>query len=63
MKAVLVAHRGLVLAGLFSFVLMGAAQSLYGLALPAFVRAFGVSIGQAGLLISARWVGSVLGWG
>ncbi len=63
MKAVFAAHRGLVLAGLFSFVLMGAAQSLYGPALPAFARAFGIATGQAGLLVAAHWVGSVLGVG
>ena len=61
MRAVLAAHMGLVLAGLFSFVLMGAGQSLYGPALPAFAREFGISTGQAGFLISAHWVGSVLG--
>jgi len=33
MKSVFAAHMGLVLAGLFSFVLMGAGQSLYGPAL------------------------------
>ena len=63
MRAVFAAHRGLVLAGVFSFVLMGAGQSLYGPALPAFARSFGISTGQAGLLISAHWVGSVLGVG
>ena len=63
MRSVFAAHRGLVLAGVFSFVLMGAGQSLYGPALPAFARSFAISTGQAGLLISAHWVGSVLGVG
>jgi FHS family glucose/mannose:H+ symporter-like MFS transporter len=63
MKSVFVAHMGLVLAGLFSFVLMGAGQALYGPALPAFSREFGITTGQAGLLVSAHWVGSVLGVG
>ncbi|MGQ0567151.1 MAG: MFS transporter [Gemmobacter sp.] len=61
MKAVIAANIGLMLAGLFSFVLMGAGQALYGPALPAFSREFGISTGQAGLLVSAHWVGSVLG--
>lgn len=54
------ANAGLVLAGVVSFVLMGAAQSLYGPALPGFARDFGITAGQAGLLVSAHWVGSVL---
>ena len=61
MKSVFATHMGLVLAGLFSFVLMGAGQSLYGPALPAFARDFGISTGQAGLLISLHWIGSALG--
>ncbi len=63
MRSVFAAHIGLVLAGLFSFVLMGAGQALYGPALPVFAREFGISTGQVGLLVSAHWVGSVLGVG
>jgi hypothetical protein len=40
---------------------MGAGQSLYGPALPAFTRAFGVGLSEAGLLISAHWVGAAVG--
>lgn len=61
MRADLVAHLGLVAAGLISFVLMGAGQSLYGPAVPAFAREFGIGTGQAGLLVSAHWVGAALG--
>jgi len=51
----------LLLVGVTSFVLMGAGQSLYGPALPAFSRAFDISLGTAGLLVSAHWVGCALG--
>ena len=40
---------------------MGAGQSLYGPALPAFAREFGLSVAQAGWLVSALWIGSALG--
>jgi MFS transporter, FHS family, glucose/mannose:H+ symporter len=63
MRSVFVAHMGLVLAGMVSFVLMGAGQALYGPALPVFAREFGISTAQAGLLVSAHWVGSVIGVG
>ena len=61
MRSVFVAHMGLVLAGMVSFVLMGAGQALFGPALPVFAREFGIATGQAGLLVSAHWVGAVLG--
>ena len=54
-------NAALLLVGIATFVLMGAGQSLYGPALPAFSRAFGVSIGQAGLLVSAHWIGCAIG--
>ncbi len=61
MKDLIRAHAGLLFAGLASFVMMGAGQSLYGPALPAFSRIFVVSEAQAGVLISAHWVGCFLG--
>jgi MFS transporter, FHS family, glucose/mannose:H+ symporter len=57
------AHAGLLCAGIATFVVMGAGQALYGPALPTFARQFGVSLGTAGLLISAHWVGCFLGVG
>lgn len=61
MRNLLAANAGLVVAGLASFVLMGAAQALYGPALPAFARDLGIGLPQAGLLVSAHWVGAALG--
>jgi hypothetical protein len=61
MRAALAANAGLVIAGMVSFVLLGAGQSIYGPALPAFGRAFGIDTGAAGLLIPAHWVGSATG--
>ena len=40
---------------------MGAGQSLYGPALPAFARLYGIGVGAAGLLVSAHWVGTGFG--
>jgi MFS transporter, FHS family, glucose/mannose:H+ symporter len=54
-------NAAILLVGIATFVLMGAGQSLYGPALPAFSRAFDISIGQAGLLVSAHWVGCAIG--
>lgn len=61
MRAVLAANAALVLAGLMSFVLMGAGQSLYGPALPTVARAFGLALSDTGLLVSAHWVGAAAG--
>lgn len=61
MRAVLAANAALVFAGLMSFVLMGAGQSLYGPALPAVARAFGLAMSDTGLLVSAHWVGAAAG--
>ncbi|WP_333816119.1 MFS transporter [Tabrizicola sp.] len=61
MKDLIRAHAGLLFAGVATFVMMGAGQSLYGPALPAFSRIFGVSEAQAGMLVSAHWVGCFLG--
>lgn len=40
---------------------MGAGQALYGPALPAFARDFGISVAQSGWLVSAQWIGSAVG--
>lgn len=63
MKDLIKTHAGLLFAGVATFVVMGAGQSLYGPALPAFSRTFGVSVGEAGVLISAHWVGCFIGVG
>ncbi|MCB6177719.1 hypothetical protein LHP98_06195 [Rhodobacter sp. Har01] len=61
MRELIRANAGLLVAGVASFVLMGAGQSFYGPALPAFARAFGLSLPAAGVLISAHWVGCAIG--
>jgi MFS transporter, FHS family, glucose/mannose:H+ symporter len=61
MRAILTANAGLVFGGLMTFIMMGAGQSLYGPALPAFARDFSITTGTAGLLISAHWVGAAIG--
>lgn len=61
MRDLIKTNLALLLVGVTSFVLMGAGQSLYGPALPAFSRAFGISLGTAGLLVSAHWVGCAIG--
>lgn len=61
MRELIKTNAALLLVGIATFVLMGAGQSLYGPALPAFSRAFDISVAAAGLLISAHWVGCALG--
>lgn len=61
MQDALKANAGLLFAGVATFILMGAATALYGPALPAFSRGFGVGLGTAGLVISAHWVGCAVG--
>ncbi len=61
MNALIKTHAALLIAGLFSFVLMGAGQSLYGPALPAFARDLNLSETQAGWLVSAHWIGCMIG--
>ncbi len=63
MKDLIRAHAGLLFAGVATFVMMGAGQSLYGPALPAFSRLFGVTVAEAGVLVSAHWVGCFIGVG
>jgi MFS transporter, FHS family, glucose/mannose:H+ symporter len=50
LKDLIRTHAGLLFAGVATFVMMGAGQSLYGPALPAFSRLFGVSLAEAGML-------------
>ena len=63
MKDLIRANVGLLVAGVATFVMMGAGQSLYGPALPAFSRIFAVSLAEAGMLVSAHWVGCFVGVG
>ena len=63
MKDLIRTHAGLLFAGVATFVMMGAGQSLYGPALPAFSRLFGVTAAEAGVLVSAHWVGCFIGVG
>ena len=63
LRATIQANAALLAAGVLTFVLMGAGQSLYGPALPAFSRMFAISTGQAGLLVSAHWIGCGIGVG
>ena len=63
MLDMLKANAGLVIIGIATFVLMGAGQSIYGPALPAFSRSLGIPIGTAGLLVSAHWIGCAAGVG
>lgn len=57
------AHAALLCAGIATFVLMGAGQALYGPALPALSRSFAVPLAEAGILVSAHWVGCAIGVG
>lgn len=61
MQDLIKANAALLFTGIASFVLMGAGQSLYGPALPAFSRGFGISLGAAGMLVSAHWIGCAVG--
>jgi FHS family glucose/mannose:H+ symporter-like MFS transporter len=57
MKHLLRANLGLLIAGVATFVLMGAAQSLLGSALPVFAANFSLTKAESGLLVSSFWVG------
>ena len=61
MRSLIKTHAALLITGLISFVLMGAGQSLYGPALPAFARDLGLTSTEAGGLVSAHWIGCILG--
>jgi MFS transporter, FHS family, glucose/mannose:H+ symporter len=62
-QALIRTHAALLIIGVASFVLMGAGQSLYGPALPAFARDLGLPLADAGWLVSAHWIGCFLGVG
>lgn len=61
MRDLIRANFGLLAAGVATFVMMGAGQSLYGPALPAFARDLMLSPAGAGWLVSAHWVGCAFG--
>ncbi len=61
MKSLFRTHAVLLFSGIVTFMLMGAGQSLYGPALPAFAREFGLTVADAGWLVSALWCGSATG--
>lgn len=57
MRHLIRANLGLLAAGVATFVLMGAAQSLLGSALPVFSDTFTLTKAQSGWLVSAFWLG------
>lgn len=61
MRELIRANAGLLLVGVTTFVMMGAGQSLYGPALPAFARDLALSGPEAGWLVSAHWIGCAFG--
>jgi MFS transporter, FHS family, glucose/mannose:H+ symporter len=61
MREMIRANLGLLSVSLVSFIMMGAGQSLYGPALPAFTRSLALADGQASWLISAHWLGCGFG--
>lgn len=61
MRQLLKANLGLLAAGLGTFIVMGAGQSMFGPSLPALARIFGLAGPEAGLLVSAQWVGAAVG--
>lgn len=61
MRELIRANLGLLCVALTAFVMMGAGQSLYGPALPAFTRNLALADGQASWLISAHWLGCGFG--
>ncbi|MFO1202331.1 MAG: MFS transporter [Tabrizicola sp.] len=61
MKDLIRAHAGLLIAGVATFVMMGAGQALFGPALPVYVRDFSLTEGEAGLFVALLWVGCFLG--
>jgi len=63
LKDLIRAHASLLLAGIATFVMMGAGQALFGPALPVYARDFALGQGEAGLLVSLLWVGCFAGVG
>jgi FHS family glucose/mannose:H+ symporter-like MFS transporter len=62
-KDLIRAHAGLLLAGVATFVMMGAGQALFGPALPVYVRDFRLTEVEAGMYVALLWVGCFLGVG
>ena len=60
MRSFLSPQPGLLVTGALGFGLMGVGQSVYGPALPAWMRDFGLSQTAAGVILSAHWVGAIL---
>lgn len=63
MKELIRANFGLLAAGVATFVMMGAGQSLYGPTLPAFARDLDLPLAAAAWLVSAHWIGCAFGVG
>ncbi|WP_137110042.1 sugar MFS transporter [Rhodobacter sp. SY28-1] len=63
MKDLIRAHAGLLFVGVATFVMMGAGQSLFGPALPVYVRDFALGEAEAGLFVALLWVGCFVGVG
>ena len=63
MQALIRTHAGLLVAGVLTFVIMGAGQALFGPSLPVYGRLFDLGEGGAGALVSVLWVGCFLGVG
>lgn len=63
MRALIKSNAALIFSGIASFILMGAGQSVYGPALPAFSRLFDIGLGTAGFLVTAHWIGCAFGVG
>ncbi len=63
MQALMRTHAGLLVAGVLTFVMMGAGQSLFGPSLPVFGRLFSLTEAGVSVLVSVLWVGCFLGVG
>lgn len=63
MKDLIRANAGLLFAGVATFMLMGAGQSLYGPALPVYGRDLSLGPTQTGWIVSAHWIGCAIGVG
>jgi MFS family permease len=63
MRDLLRANAGLLFVGVAIYVMMGAGQSMYGPALPAFARDMGLGEARVAWLISTHWIGSAVGVG
>ena len=60
MRSFLSPQPGLLMTGALGFGMMGVGQSVYGPALPAWMRDFGLTQAEAGLILSAHWVGAIM---